>query len=110
MKLTGRMLAIGAGLLMLGGVVTATYGSSGIECVACEWAVAKVEEYVSSNATEQAVEAVVEKVCVAVPSITQVCERVVEEYWPYLVNFIINRETPNLVCQEIKLCSQALMN
>ena len=109
MRLSPRLIAIGVGILALGGVATAHMtGNSGLECVACEWAVAKAEGFISSNMTEYAVEAVIDKVCQSVPVITQTCENIVAEYWPYLVNLLLNKETPNVVCQQIKLCTQAL--
>ena len=42
--------------------------SNGVECMICQWVIGEVEKYISGNATESEVIAILESVCSVVPS------------------------------------------
>lgn len=99
----GKLAAIVACLALIIGMVTA---SSEMECLVCEWSLAKAENFITSNSTEMAIESVLDRICHLVPEITQSCITYVKEYFPYLVSYLLNKETPAVICEQLNFCSE----
>ena len=93
-------------LLSLLVAVSVVYASTNsIECVVCEWTTAKVESFLASNATETEIITVLGRACNIVPKLYQSgCIQTIKEYIPYLVDTLIRKETPEVICQQLKVC------
>ena len=99
-------------LVIIAAVSATVYASTTntIECVVCEWTAAKVESFLTSNATETEVITVLDKACDIVPKLYQSgCVQTIKEYIPYLVDTLIQRETPVVICQQLKVCATSMI-
>jgi len=74
-------------------------------CSLCEFVIQTVESYISSNATEQEILKVLETACTLLPAPygTQ-CTSIVEKKGPQIIEWIINKENPQALCQLLTLC------
>eukprot|EP01027_Heterolobosea_sp_BB2_P002773 GEZU01004166.1.p1 GENE.GEZU01004166.1~~GEZU01004166.1.p1 ORF type:complete len:483 (+),score=187.36 GEZU01004166.1:713-2161(+) len=79
---------------------------SGALCPICEYLVSFIESYVGNQATEEKVAQALDKVCSVIPkSYQSACEAIVNNYAPVLISAILNKETPSVVCTQVKLCT-----
>jgi saposin len=77
-------------------------------CQACEFIVSVIEPFVNQNGTVTNVTAIAEGLCKALPSADQsICQIMVDQYVPVVVNYIQNHDTPTEVCAKIKLCTSS---
>lgn len=80
--------------------------NSGLECTVCEYALGWVEKEIAGNFTVSKIEGALEKVCGILPkSYTSLCDNLVESYTPEIINFILQKESPDVICKMIGLCS-----
>jgi cathepsin B len=79
--------------------------NSGLECTVCEYALGWVEKEIAGNYTESKIEGALEKVCGLLPkSYTSMCDTLIESYTPELINFILEKESPDVICKLLKVC------
>lgn len=79
--------------------------NNGLECTICEYALGWVEKEIAGNYTVSKIEGALEKVCGLLPkSYTSLCDNLVESYTPEIINFIIQKESPDVICKLLKVC------
>merc|ERR1712093_685953 len=62
----------------------------------------------SNNATDAEIEAALEKVCSVLPdSLQDECKDLIEQYFPEIIQLITSGMSPQEICSEIGLCSNA---
>ena len=109
----GRSAQLLTAAIVLAVFATAMAGGNmagdGMECLVCEWSLAKAEGFISSNTTELVIESLLDRICNYIPSVTSICIDFVAEYFPYLVNLLISKETPAVICKQLKLCTQFVL-
>ncbi|KAN0050104.1 hypothetical protein ACTA71_003205 [Dictyostelium dimigraforme] len=76
------------------------------ECEACQIVIGYVENLVlHSNKTQDEIEKELDKICNMVsPHYKPTCDSIVAVYTTQIIQLIINKETPDLICKEIKIC------
>jgi len=78
-------------------------------CQVCQLVVATAENFLEENSTEQEVEDVLETVCnnsiVKRMGYSEQCDALVEAYLPELIQLLVQKETPQVACAQLKLCS-----
>jgi hypothetical protein len=85
--------------------------SSDIECGLCVWVSGIVENYLSKNETETKIENSIDKLCSALPGkYGDLCKNVVEPRIPDLIQLIEQKESPDVICSQLKLCDSKFMN
>ena len=104
----GRSAQLLTAAIVLAMFATAMAGGD-MECLVCEWSLAKAEGFISSNTTELVIESLLDRICNYIPSVTSICIDFVAEYFPYLVNLLISKETPEVICKQLKLCTQFVL-
>lgn len=81
--------------------------NANVECVFCEFAVGKVEEYLEKNATETVIMDMILHDCSALveKELVAECKKVVGEYGPEIINLLVNEMPPSRVCTTLGLCT-----
>ncbi|KAM9983186.1 hypothetical protein ACTFIZ_005799 [Dictyostelium cf. discoideum] len=76
------------------------------ECEACQIVIGYVENLVlHSNKTQGEIEKELDKLCNMVsPRYKPTCDSIVSVYTTEIIQLILNKETPDLICKEIKVC------
>lgn len=83
--------------------------SSGLECSICEYALGWVEKEIAGNYTVSKIEDALDKVCSILPKTYRgLCDQLIETYTPELIDFIIQKESPDVICELIKVCDSSL--
>ncbi|EAL67631.1 hypothetical protein DDB_G0279713 [Dictyostelium discoideum AX4] len=77
------------------------------ECEACQIVIGYVENLVlHSNKTQGEIEKELDKLCNMVsPRYKPTCDSIVSVYTTEIIQLILNKETPDLICKEIKVCT-----
>jgi hypothetical protein len=75
-----------------------------VQCDLCEFAMNWVEKKIASNQTESNIIAELEKVCDVVGELKTTCDAMIEQFFPLLVQMLLNKETPQAICTTIKMC------
>ncbi|KAN0032187.1 hypothetical protein ACTFIV_006064 [Dictyostelium citrinum] len=77
------------------------------ECEACQVVIGYVENLVlHSNKTQDEIEKELDKLCNMVsPRYKPTCDSIVSVYTTEIIQLILNKETPDLICKEIKVCT-----
>lgn len=87
------------------GTVLASQVSVDTLCLVCEWGLYKAESFLEANATQAAVVTALDTVCKIIPSgFKSGCDQVIKEYTPYLIDSLLEKETPVVVCTQLGLC------
>eukprot|EP01098_Paradermamoeba_levis_P014518 TRINITY_DN695_c0_g1_i1.p1 TRINITY_DN695_c0_g1~~TRINITY_DN695_c0_g1_i1.p1 ORF type:complete len:412 (-),score=169.66 TRINITY_DN695_c0_g1_i1:99-1271(-) len=80
------------------------------KCSICHFLVGVGESWIESNSTEQDIFKVLDTACDIIPgAYSAVCKKVIEQYGPQLVKALLNRENPDTLCKQIRLCTATLM-
>lgn len=75
------------------------------ECILCEFVMRELDNLVSENATQQEIEAALDKVCSFLPAtLSTECTDFVNEYAPAILEILSKELNPQLVCTTLKLC------
>jgi saposin len=76
------------------------------DCSMCQFLMGYVESELGNNYTVANIEQVLDQVCTLVPSAFKAqCVSLINEYTSQLIQLLLNEETPELICQQIGLCS-----
>jgi len=79
-------------------------------CGLCSLAVSYIEGYVAENYTEAQITKAIEIVCKIAPGpYESQCDEVIEAYVPEVISLIINKENPQTICKQVKLCPASIM-
>ncbi|KAL0205961.1 hypothetical protein P9112_001268 [Eukaryota sp. TZLM1-RC] len=78
-----------------------------IPCSLCEWVVGNVQSKISEDTTKEQIISLVGTACKYVPSsISTKCGELIEEYGPALIDLLVDRFPPHVVCSSIGLCHE----
>jgi hypothetical protein len=77
------------------------------QCDLCEFAMTWIEKKVASNSTEANIIAELEKVCKVVGELEATCDSMIQNYFPLLVQMLLGKETPQVICSTIKMCGSS---
>ncbi|KAL0223104.1 hypothetical protein P9112_002494 [Eukaryota sp. TZLM1-RC] len=78
---------------------------NGISCSVCKWIVSNIESKISEDSTKEEIIEMVEKVCNYVPkSMHALCLSMIEEYGAMIIDLLVSRFPPDVICQTIGLC------
>lgn len=85
--------------------------ANGIECSLCTAALDWVEGKIAGNYSVSKIESLLTDVCDLAPtkSLKASCAQLVQVYTPQLVQYLLNKESPATICQQIGICQQTLM-
>jgi len=77
-------------------------------CALCEFVVSKLEGWIGENSTEAEIINAVENVCTVIPStLRSQCVNLIEAYGDEMIQMFLNKETPDVICKQLSLCSSA---
>ncbi|KAJ6236840.1 saposin-related [Anaeramoeba flamelloides] len=80
--------------------------ANGIECTVCEAIMSFVEKWLAEEKTLEEIEELLEKVCPLLPSsFESLCDSIIEQYVPQIIQFLEQEEPPAKICGLIRLCS-----
>jgi len=79
--------------------------ASAQQCGLCETLIQYIEGLVEANTTVEEIEQELETICSLVPAYQQVCDQIVEQGVPQIIQWIEQNETPQQVCTQLGLCS-----
>jgi len=88
----------------------AGYGSQKREveqgvCPVCQLVVTYVEQLIAQNSTIAEIEQQVDALCNMLPSPgNSLCVSLVATYLPQMIQWILNKENPQMFCQSVGLC------
>jgi len=77
------------------------------KCVLCSLILGYVKQVIGSNQTQAAIEAALDKACQKIPFAKNLCVSVLEPYLTQIIEGIVNKEDPAVICAKIKLCPPA---
>lgn len=79
-----------------------------VECELCKYAITELDNYLSSNATDEKILAELEKVCDILPSGDQpACKAFIDSEGPALIQYLVSKLDPTTVCGEIHACTNS---
>lgn len=79
---------------------------NGPQCALCEFVMEEVDSILKKNATEEEIEAALDKVCSLMPAtIEKDCDDFVKQYTAVIVKLLAQQMDPKQVCTAIGLCS-----
>merc|ERR1711974_138456 len=86
------------------------FTDSDIECTICKFLVTFGEDFITENKTENAILSDLEKVCSTLPSAEYraTCVSIINTFGPEIITLVLEHETTDLVCSQIKCCPSAL--
>jgi len=80
---------------------------NGFECPLCEWIMTEIDKLIEENATETEIEKALQTVCMRLPtSVRGMCDDLVVEYTPIIIETLVNKIPPEKVCKFIHLCDK----
>lgn len=75
------------------------------QCVICEFAMARIDNMLKNNASEEEIKHVVHKVCSYLPkTVVSQCNKFVDQYADLVITLLAQELDPKAVCSELKLC------
>jgi saposin len=97
-----------------GAVTTSTKAvgapKAGTLCNICTFIAGAIEQYLAQNATVQEIINGLDNICNALPSsLSGICVATVQQYTPQLIQWLLNNESPQVACQQVGLCSSAVV-
>eukprot|EP01132_Coremiostelium_polycephalum_P005660 gene5660-7046_t len=93
-------------ILAISAISASPVKGSGIECELCQFVAKTAEDYLSNNSTVAEVETELQLACKILPSeFSTACDSFVNTYAPLIINLLVNKENPDTLCTQIKLCT-----
>ncbi|EFA85006.1 hypothetical protein PPL_02000 [Heterostelium album PN500] len=84
---------------------TASASNDGVKCDLCQIIVKRAEVMILKNETQQHIINSMEKACAMLPSKwSRPCVALVDFYGPLIIQKIVERENPKVVCQQLRIC------
>jgi len=75
------------------------------DCSDCTQLVQWIESWVAQNSTETEITLYLETVCTLIPGYTTLCDQIIENELPVIIQYLENNESPSTVCGQIGVCS-----
>nr|CAD7594837.1 unnamed protein product [Timema genevievae] len=76
------------------------------QCVICEFVMSKLDTMLKDKKTEEEIKVAVHDVCNYLPStVSTDCNAFVDEYADLVISLLVQELDPNLICADIKLCT-----
>ncbi len=75
-----------------------------VECLMCKFITGEVEKLISDGKTEQEIIKELEKACAMLGKFKNICDSLVDTYLPIIIKLLIEKETPEVVCKQLRLC------
>nr|AAK21659.1 naegleriapore B pore-forming peptide precursor [Naegleria fowleri] len=94
-------------LCLLAAPATVQAEKSVIGCEICEWLVATAEGFV--NKTKPQIEQELLQICAKLGPYEQICDQLVLMELPDIIDQIIAKEPPAIVCSQVKICNGSAM-
>lgn len=79
------------------------------ECDICQTVVQLIEGWVESNATVSQIEQYLDGICNLIPSYGAICQAIVNQGIPEIIQYIEQNETPQQICTQLGLCSSVTL-
>ena len=80
-----------------------TFNSTGLECDVCQFVAQETEALLLSNKTLTEIQTQLDSFCQQT-KFDKICEDVVDTYLPKIIEFLEQEESPEKVCQQIRVC------
>ncbi|KAM9998557.1 hypothetical protein ACTFIY_008231 [Dictyostelium cf. discoideum] len=77
------------------------------ECMLCNVIVDEAEAYVGQNLDSTEISSILSENCQLLPSFQDVCIGIVDEYTPTIIKYIIAKESPTTICEQINCCDSS---
>ena len=75
------------------------------KCAICEFVATEIENFIENQHTEEEITHLLDDVCSLLPgSYGALCTSIVNGYGPALIEKLLARETPDVVCAQLSLC------
>jgi len=74
------------------------------KCELCSLILAYVKQFIGNNQSQAAIEAALDKACQKIPFAKNLCVSVIEPYLTQIIEGIVAKEDPQVICTKIKLC------
>eukprot|EP01133_Synstelium_polycarpum_P002476 gene2476-2817_t len=82
-----------------------THAQSTLECDVCSYVVSYAEQFLQANRTEAEIERDLDMACRVLPGNWGYdCQVMVNNYAPYIIQILVTKENPSLVCAEMGVC------
>ncbi|EGG24430.1 saposin A [Cavenderia fasciculata] len=83
-----------------------TTSADALECSVCTYVLSYVEDFVQQNKTLAEIETGLDIACAVLPKTWKDdCDVIVDSYAPLMVKMLINKENPQTICGQVKLCN-----
>jgi saposin len=79
---------------------------SSAECILCKFVAAKLDDMLAQNATQQEIQAALDKVCSFLPStVGAECKQFIDEYAAEILQILSQELNPSMICTALGLCT-----
>lgn len=82
--------------------------NSELKCSLCKWVAEEAEQLLLSNHTLNQIETVLNGACKKLQSLSEICDTVVQQYLPMILEFLESKAQPPVICQKLGLCDSAV--
>ncbi|KAK5584577.1 hypothetical protein RB653_006190 [Dictyostelium firmibasis] len=79
-----------------------------VECTICTFAVQEIEGFIANNSTENEIVTKLDDECSKFGGLSTTCQSIIKEYVPEFIQLLNNKQNPNQVCDEVKLCTNSV--
>jgi len=76
----------------------------GVVCAECQTVIGAIEGYLAKNSTQAYVEQQLDQLCKLIPQFSLICQTVIAQEIPTIINWLNKKYTPLQVCQNFALC------
>jgi saposin len=82
---------------------------NGVSCTLCQFVIMEVEKLLHDERTEESIIKALDRVCHRLPpALRDECSYLVKTYLPLLIELLIQKQPPEVVCKEIGLCPKRM--
>ncbi|MEB3184429.1 MAG: C1 family peptidase [Cyanobacteriota bacterium] len=81
---------------------------SPLECTVCTFLVQEAEQLLLSKYTLTQVETIMKDACQKLGALTEICDTVVQQYLPIILQFLESKAQPSIICQKLGLCTSEI--
>ncbi|KAN0040391.1 hypothetical protein ACTA71_012284 [Dictyostelium dimigraforme] len=78
-----------------------------VECMLCNVIVDEAEAYVLQQYNSTQIASLLSENCQLLPSYQDVCVGIVDQYTPTILNYIVAKESPSTICEQISCCDSS---
>eukprot|EP00762_Andalucia_godoyi_P005716 ANDGO_06396.mRNA.1 hypothetical protein len=81
---------------------------SELECALCGAMFDAVEIFLAGNYSESNIEAALNEVCSKFGPLASVCQGIIDQYTPQIIQYLEAKYTPTVICQKLNLCNASM--